>query len=889
MSIRAMLIPLLYSVTGFAQQSPAPTVTASFSAQGTYDVSNGGATATLNATGQFGHIGPIEVLGKVEEVAVTSDGEQICTFFFLFLQVLPDGSLGLEGLEASGPNQTCKVESLRDGTVVGTAHVVMGVITTTGTHASRVQGGTLAFNLIGQFGGFTLNGSATLTLAPAPAKTAGPGGSGYPPVVVVASPGGYPIVVNGANSGSVLVFSNENGGATTTALAHAASGPSSIQIPLPVQSAASTYSVTADCASSTTSCWIQFPTSTGSIPADSSATINANVNPPGLSAGVYPALVAITITPAAGQSGQSSSPTVINLPLTAVVASGANMLGLSQTGLQFQSVAGSPTQSQSISISNLVTGELPFSVKSFEPTGDSWLAAFSGGATASESAPVTAELEANPAGLAPGTYFGRVDVSAPTAVNTPESIDVALTVLPASNNSTPNLSPSAISFVANGTTPPAGQQVQVATLSDQQVPLITTVGTNDGAAWLTVSPGTGTATASQPFMSTITVQPQSLLPGVYQGAVVFQNTNDSSTYPVSVQLIVPRAAPCIPTQLLPIVSNLSTGSTITAALPVPLQARIVDDCGSPTTTGTVVASFSSGDPAVTMLPTGNGQWTGTWFPHDIAGGEVDVTVTAGSPSLALSGSTTVGAIVSANPTAPVVSQAGVVSAAAPATQLPVAPGGFISIFGSNLASARESAASLPLPTTLAGTQVLLGGQPLALDFADTGQINAIVPFGIQPNTIQQLTVIHSGIASPPETLVVAPAEPTVFTQDQSGAGAGVIFVVKPDGKQFLNTASAPASAGDALVIYCSGLGAVTPPVPDGSAAPSSPAAKTTAPITVTIGGNTAPVTFSGLVPGYAGLYQVNVTVPGGIAPAADVPLVITAGSASSPAVTLAIQ
>jgi hypothetical protein len=111
MSIRAILIPLLYSVSGFAQQSPAPTVTASFSAQGTYDVSNGGATATLNATGQFGHIGPIEVLGKVEEVAVTSDGEQICTFFFLFLQVLPDGSLGLEGLEASGPNQTCKVEA----------------------------------------------------------------------------------------------------------------------------------------------------------------------------------------------------------------------------------------------------------------------------------------------------------------------------------------------------------------------------------------------------------------------------------------------------------------------------------------------------------------------------------------------------------------------------------------------------------------------------------------------------------------------------------------------------------------------------------------------------------------------------------------------------------
>jgi len=326
-----------------------------------------------------------------------------------------------------------------------------------------------------------------------------------------------------------------------------------------------------------------------------------------------------------------------------------------------------------------------------------------------------------------------------------------------------------------------------------------------------------------------------------------------------------------------------------AALPVPLQAQIVDDCGSPLTAGSVIAFFSSGDPAVSMLPTGNGQWAGTWLPHSIAGGGASVTISASSFTPALSGSTTTVGTVSANATAPVVNQAGVVSAAAPSTHMPVAPGAFISIFGSNLATAQASASSLPLPIQLGDTQVLLGGQPLLLNFVSAGQINAVIPFGAPANAIQQLTVIHKGVYSPAETLVVALTQPAVFTQDQSGAGASVITVVKPDGTQFLNTATAPASSGDTLEIYCAGLGGVNPAVPDGSAAPASPPARTINPVTVTIGGQSAAVSFAGLVPGFAGLYQVNVTVPAGIHPASDVPLVVTAGSASSPTVTLAIR
>ena len=120
-------------------------------------------------------------------------------------------------------------------------------------------------------------------------------------------------------------------------------------------------------------------------------------------------------------------------------------------------------------------------------------------------------------------------------------------------------------------------------------------------------------------------------------------------------------------------------------------------------------------------------------------------------------------------------------------------------------------------------------------------------------------------------------------------GAGAIVVIEANGNEFLNTPSAPASAGDALAIYGSGLGAVTPPVQAGTPAPLSPPAQTASPVTVTIGGKNAQVLFAGLAPGYAGLYQVNVVVPPGIAAGSSVPVVLSVAGASSPAVTIAIQ
>jgi uncharacterized protein (TIGR03437 family) len=237
----------------------------------------------------------------------------------------------------------------------------------------------------------------------------------------------------------------------------------------------------------------------------------------------------------------------------------------------------------------------------------------------------------------------------------------------------------------------------------------------------------------------------------------------------------------------------------------------------------------------------------------------------------------------------VVSLRGVVNAASLAAAPPLAPGGFISIFGSNLASSTVTSTSFPYGTSLGGTEVLLGGQAIPLQFVSPGQINALVPFGTPVNGPQQLIVKQNGVYAFPETLIVAQASPAVFTQTQTGQGAGVIVVVKANGTQFEASAAQPASEGDVLVIYCAGLGPVSPAVADGAAAPLSTLSKTVNPVTVTIGGQSAQVLFAGLAPGFAGLYQVNALVPAGITAGANTPVILTSAGYSSAAVTVAIQ
>jgi adhesin/invasin len=298
----------------------------------------------------------------------------------------------------------------------------------------------------------------------------------------------------------------------------------------------------------------------------------------------------------------------------------------------------------------------------------------------------------------------------------------------------------------------------------------------------------------------------------------------------------------------------------------------------------VSASFSNGDPGVPMVHTQNGKWSGTWQPRNGSSGS---TMRVQMNAFLLLNGQVVGAqadltVILTSGTGVPFPQSVLSSASFLETGI-LAPGALISVFGSGLATAPTSGTT-PLPTDLAGTEVTLGGQLLPLLYASDGQVNAQVPYSLSLNTQLQLQVKRGTTLSVPQALTVAAAQPAVFTADVSGHGQGAIVNVQ----NVVVDANAPAASGDTVVIYCTGLGAVTPPVPAGAPAPDSPLSQA-GPVTVTIGGVPASVGFAGLSPGYAGLYQINAVVPAGVAPGSQVPVVITVAGQTSPPVTLAVK
>ena len=214
--------------------------------------------------------------------------------------------------------------------------------------------------------------------------------------------------------------------------------------------------------------------------------------------------------------------------------------------------------------------------------------------------------------------------------------------------------------------------------------------------------------------------------------------------------------------------------------------------------------------------------------------------------------------------------------------VPVSPGSIISIFGTGLAAETHQVTSLPLPTTLGNVTVRINDIPAPLFSVSPGQVNAQVPFGIS-GTTASLTVDNGTSPSAPILLGLAPAVPGIFTTRQDGTGPGA--ALHSDGS--LVSATAPAEAGEVVAIFCTGLGGVTPPLESGQPAPTAALTFTLSTPQVTMGGELAEVRFSGLAPGFVGLYQVNARVPDGLAAGPQL-LVMTSGLSSN-SVTLAIQ
>ena len=195
-----------------------------------------------------------------------------------------------------------------------------------------------------------------------------------------------------------------------------------------------------------------------------------------------------------------------------------------------------------------------------------------------------------------------------------------------------------------------------------------------------------------------------------------------------------------------------------------------------------------------------------------------------------------------------------------------APGEFVSIFGSGLASGVFTPSSLPLPTKLGGVQVMVNGRLAPLSYVGPTQINILVPYATSEQFVT-FQVINNGIGSNQVTLYQNLSAPGVFTGAPSGVGMAAVL----HANYAPVTQSSPAKVGETVLLYLTGLGSVTPALNDGTAAPSNPLSNVDESIGVDLYDqngndvNASSLPFSGLAPGFAGLYQINFTIPPGLA------------------------
>jgi uncharacterized protein (TIGR03437 family) len=221
----------------------------------------------------------------------------------------------------------------------------------------------------------------------------------------------------------------------------------------------------------------------------------------------------------------------------------------------------------------------------------------------------------------------------------------------------------------------------------------------------------------------------------------------------------------------------------------------------------------------------------------------------------------------------------------------VTPGKIVVIYGSRIGpTVPQSAAPAGggrISTNLGGTQVLFDGVPAPLLYATSGQVAAVVPYGIDTRPGTQVQVKNGNLVSDPIPLPVTPVAPSIFSTNYTGTGPSA--VLNQDGLT-LNTAKTPAPKGSVISIYATGEGQTSPAGVDGLIATGTEMPHPTRAVKVWIDGKAAEVTYAGAASGQvAGLLQVNVKVPADAA-SGEVAIEIQVGEAKSQAgMTIAVK
>jgi len=197
----------------------------------------------------------------------------------------------------------------------------------------------------------------------------------------------------------------------------------------------------------------------------------------------------------------------------------------------------------------------------------------------------------------------------------------------------------------------------------------------------------------------------------------------------------------------------------------------------------------------------------------------------------------------------------------------LAPNAIATLYGRNLAYGTKTLSSDDirggvLPTVLpnTGVRVLVNGLPANPYYVSPTQINFLIPPNLLPGPATVQLVID-GLAGPQISVALAAAAPALYQLDQQN-----IIATRPDGS--LITPAASAKAGDVVVLYATGLGPAVPPVGYGELPRSTAPLQMLTDFYVLLDGNAvdpSAIAYAGIAPGFAGLYQINLILPGSTA------------------------
>jgi uncharacterized protein (TIGR03437 family) len=192
----------------------------------------------------------------------------------------------------------------------------------------------------------------------------------------------------------------------------------------------------------------------------------------------------------------------------------------------------------------------------------------------------------------------------------------------------------------------------------------------------------------------------------------------------------------------------------------------------------------------------------------------------------------------------------------------VSRGAIATIFGTDLANEVALAAAIPLPRTLAGAQVLVGGFTAPLYYVSPGQINFQVPFEAPLGVAVPVQVVRNGLPGPESFMLIGENSFGAFLYDRL-PGVREAVIVHANGQ--LVTPSNPARAGEVVIVYGTGTGGIENPPQTGAASRADPLAVSRTLPEVILSGNTsavaATVQFMGMTPEFVGLVQLNIQLP----------------------------